>query len=578
MSKDTSTFEAMETIKRSPGEGGPAGIALVVDDDLTLRGILTDGDIRQLVLDREDLARPVSCFMRKNPITVEKGLKGADMLLALREKVRAASEAVPPGTRSPSSIGELSKIIIVDGGHLEDVLSPFELLKEQNAVNKQVVIMGLGYVGLTLAAVLADEGFQVAGIEPDESVLDALKQGEAPFFEDGLSPLIRRYLENRLVVRPNLDSPDGDIYIVSVGTPIDINQSPRMDDIRTAAAQIARVLKFNDLVIIRSTVPPQSCRETILPILEKGSGLRAGKDFFFVFAPERTVEGKALQELRDLPQIIGGFSRRCVAVAADFFSTFAPTIVRVDSLESAEMVKLINNAFRDVSFGFANQIALLCEKLGVDTVATIKAANEGYSRNPVPVPSPGVGGSCLKKDPYILLDAGNRLNVDLTLVRNGRKTNEHMIQFIVDKITDFVSRHGLSADCKVFVAGIAFKGAPETSDIRSSTGLDVINRLARDGLTNVAVFDQVVGHDTIAAAELNPAVTLEDGFRHATAVLIMNNHLSFRKLNIFHLLESMSKPGLFFDGWHEFKQGEVESVPGIEYHGLGVARSADHSD
>jgi UDP-N-acetyl-D-mannosaminuronic acid dehydrogenase len=153
-----------------------------------------------------------------------------------------------------------------------------------------------------------------------------------------------------------------------------------------------------------------------------------------------------------------------------------------------------------------------------------------------------------------------------------------MIQFIANKVMDFVSRHGLTHDCKVFVAGIAFKGVPETSDIRNSTSLDVIDQLAANGMTHVEVFDPVVGHGVFSAARLHPATTLKDGFQDATAVLFMNNHPSFRKNNIFHLLESMSKPGLFFDGWHEFKQGDVESVPGIEYHGLGVARSADHSD
>ena len=577
VTKGTSTFEAMETIKKSPSQGGPAGIALVVDDDLALLGILTDGDIRQLVLDRQDLSQPVSKFMKKNPITVEKGLKGADMVRALREKIRAESQPGPPGERRPSSVGELSKIIVVEDGRLDDVLSPFELLKEQNAVNKHVVIVGLGYIGLTLAAVLADEGFQVTGIEPDEKVLDSLQRNESPFFENGLNPLIRRYSGNRLSSLPDLDSSEGDIYIVCVGTPIDADGTPRLDDIREAATQIAGVLKFNDLVIIRSTVPPRTCRQVILPILEESTGLRAGEDFFFVFAPERTVEGKALQELRDLPQIIGGYSRRCATVAADFFGIFAPTVVRVDSLESAEMIKLINNSFRDVSFGFSNQIALLCEELGVDTVATIKAANEGYSRNPVPVPSPGVGGPCLKKDPYILLDTGDRLEVDLSLVRDGRSTNERMIQFIAKKVTDFFSRRGLAIDSKVFVAGIAFKGVPETSDIRHSTSLDVIDELKANSLSNVCVFDPVVDHRVFSDANLNPVGTLEEGFRGASAVLLMNNHPSFRKANIFQLLESMTKPGFFFDGWHEFKQGEVESMPGIEYHGLGVARSANHS-
>ena len=571
VSPDASTYEALDIIRQSPSKGGPVGIALIVEDDNHLLGILTDGDIRTLILNRVDFNDPVKKHMNKTPVTVPKDLKGSAIIRALRERI--ANPPNPEQKRNPNSLADLNKILIVDNGKIENILSPLDLLLDHNVVYRHACILGMGYVGLTLAMILADDGFQVTGIDPDPKVISSLQQKKAPFFEKGLEPLIERYFDNGFNLLSEIGDSLFDIYVVAVGTPVNREGIPIMDDIEKVLGQISRVLKFNDLIILRSTVPPRTCRNVAIPILEKGSGLKAGSEFHFVFAPERTVQGKALEELRLLPQIIGGYTTECVNAASQFFNVFSPTIVKVDSLEAAEVVKLLNNSFRDVSFGYSNQIGRYCEALNVDTVAVINAANEGYLRNPLPLPSPGVGGTCLQKDPYILYDSAKKCGVDLSVVREARKSNENMIQFVGGKIESFVSEKNLTQNIKIFILGVAFKGSPETSDIRASTSIDVIRYLESKNFSNIVVYDPIVSQGTLADAKLKSVEVAEEGFKESNIVLTMNNNPSYQNLNLFKLVSLMKKPGMLFDAWHIFQQKEVESIPGILYQGLGTHKN-----
>ncbi len=192
VSPDASVYQALEVINQSPAKGGPTGIALVVEGENRLLGILTDGDIRTLLLDRIDLDDPIKKHMNKTPVTVSKDLKGSAVVRALRERI--ANPPDPDNQRNPKNLATLSKILIADNGCIEDVISPLDLLQDHNVVYRHACILGMGYVGLTLAMVLADDGFQVTGIDPEPRVLNALRQKKAPFFEQGLEPLIERHV------------------------------------------------------------------------------------------------------------------------------------------------------------------------------------------------------------------------------------------------------------------------------------------------------------------------------------------------------------------------------------------------
>lgn len=554
--------ETMATITQAPSRGAPSGLALVVAPEGRLEGIVTDGDIRRALVDGRSLDTRIADIMVREPITVLPGLTEQEMLNTMTAKVRQS------GRIHDVKVQHL--LIVDERGCVVDLVGLFELLERMDVGARSVAVIGLGHVGLTLAAALADVGFTVCGVERQQSVVELAKSGAAPFYEAGLEPLLRHQLaEGRLEVRSALASA-ADIYVIAVGTPLAADGTPVLENVAAAAQVIGDRLKKGDLVALRSTVPVGTSRNVVLPILEQRSGLRGGPDFHLVFAPERMVEGDALNELRQLPQILGGIDARSVELATRVFSRLAPSVVKVDSLESAEMVKLANNAYRDVSFAFANEFALVCDRWNLDAVTVIEAANMGYPRNPIPLPSPGVGGFCLTKDPLIYARAGSEKGFEPVLAAAGRAINQRMAAHVAGKVLDFLGRHGKDlATCEVFLLGFAFKGVPATSDTRDSSTLLLLPLLRRAGL-KARGFDPVVSAEKIASFGVRP-VSLGEGFEGADVVVVMNNHPSYKDMDLFSLLSRMRRPGLLLDGWHIFARRDVEQIAGIEYGGLSGA-------
>jgi len=562
VTKDTTIRETMKIIDEAPHKGAPAGIALIIDKTNKLLGIVTDGDIRRATLRDVNLDSPVRDIMVKDPVTVTKGLSSGEMLDAVLKKVRES-----PRLRD----FKVDKVIVVDEkGRVDDIVSFFEIRRKSEIKTREVCIVGLGYVGLTLAASLSDVGFRIIGVDHNKEVVEKLQQGKSHVHEVGLEPLLEYHLNKTFFVKPDLERSESDVYIICVETPVDENNNPVMGPLERATTSVGGVLKKDDLVVVRSTVPVGACRNSVLQILERESGLVRGKDFFLAFAPERTIEGKAIEELKKLPQIIGGLDKISIELASKLFRELAPVIVNVDSLESAEMIKLINNTYRDLTFAYANELALICDRLGLDTVKIIEAANDGYLRGGIPLPSPGVGGTCLKKDPHIFMDSIKKAGYEPLLVKHARKINELMPSFVAEKVVRFCkSVKKDPSKIKAFIIGFAFKGRPETSDIRGSSTIDLLECLRKFKLTNVYGYDPVVPKEEIEKLGID-ACDLVQGFEKADCVLIMNNHESYSKMDIYPLLSKMNRPGLFFDGWHIFSKEIVARVDGITCDGLGV--------
>ena len=321
-------------------------------------------------------------------------------------------------------------------------------------------------------------------------------------------------------------------------------------------------------MILRSTVPIGTTRNAVVPILEKISGLKAGDDFFVAFAPERTVEGKALEELRRIPQVIGGVNHASTEFAGRLFGYLTPTTVLVDSLEEAEIVKLINNSYRDTTFAFANEVALICQKFGIDTHRVIEAANRDYARSLVPLPSPGVGGYCLEKDPFILIESARSKNHEPVLLKHARAVSEAMIDFVVEEVRRFLAEQKKNvADPKIAIFGFAFKGNPVTSDMRGSTTVKVVERL-RKHHRNIHGFDPAIKSADIRALHVRPARDPAHAFTGADAVLVMNNNPFFRELDARRLLNLSRKPVLFFDAWGLHHGPDILKVRGSHYKKL----------
>ena len=277
------------------------------------------------------------------------------------------------------------------------------------------------------------------------------------------------------------------------------------------------------------------------------------------------MAGKALKELRSLPQIIGALDSQGAEVAASIYREITPTIVILDSIEEAEMVKLVNNTFRDTIFAFSNEVALVCDSYNLDAIKVINAANEGYPRDPVPLPSPGVGGVCLKKDPYLLQVSAQAMDIEPTILGRSRIVNEFMPLHVFQKFSRFLEKTGGKlTDTRVFLVGFAFKGWPETSDMRDSPTLE-LQKLLQDAGVEITGYDPVVKAQYLDQVEGVSSISLEEGFKDADAVFVMNNHPSYEDWNLFSLLETMNKPGLFFDGWSMFRVDEVDRVEGLSY-------------
>jgi nucleotide sugar dehydrogenase len=434
--------------------------------------------------------------------------------------------------------------------------------------DSRVCIIGLGYVGLTLAVAMADVGFQVVGIEISDDVLDHLRQGRAHFLEIGLDEklesLIRR---GRFKFHQRMpEQGGGSVYIITVGTPVDDNKKTQLQAITAVAAEVAKVLKAGDLVILRSTVRLGVTRQVVKPILDA-----KGVPYQLAFCPERTLEGKALQELRSLPQIIGSIDQATALRASQLFNFLTPTIVRVSDLETAEMIKLVNNTQRDLLFAFANEVAAMADVMGVSAIEVINASNSGYPRGMMPRPGP-VAGPCLSKDPYILAEGLAQYDYTPRLAIEARRLNEAMPKDSVAQMADLLAARSVDTrGATIAVLGLTFKGEPETSDLRGSLAIPIIAELKRTfPAARLVGYDPALKPDEIATLGIEPVGSLEGAFQGAALVAIQNNHREFGRMRVRSLSSRMARCGVIYDYWNQLHGEEHFLENGVTYVGLGT--------
>lgn len=566
--EDVLLLDVLRIFENSNNYHLPGGIALVVNEVGELLGTVSEGDIRRAMLSGKSLQCQVKEVMNTNPISFKEDLSIKEILEKIPEELLK---------RKRRSRRYLGKIILTDNSKKPiRILDYHELWEQKVAMHRHLVVVGLGYVGLTMAVVMADAGFLVTGVEVDETRFNMLNSGQSYIHEVGLQDLLKEQIHKNFKVAKELPC-DGDVYIISVGTPVIIDSEgkkvPRMTFLESACMSIGMNLKRGNLVVLRSTVPIGTCRNFVKKSLEQFSGLKCGLDFHLSFAPERTAEGKALKELRTLPQIIGGFNNDSLEATAAIFRDLTPTIVKVDSLEAAEMAKLINNTFRDYIFAYSNQIAKIAAHFNIDVFAVINAANEGYVRDPVPLPSPGVGGPCLTKDPHIFASVAEEYNFNAEIFTTGRIINESMHYHVFSQVREKLGELGKELkNTKILVAGLAFKGYPETGDIRNSTSVDIA-LLFKEAGAEVFAYDAVAIKEEMEEYGLIP-VLVPEGFKNMDVVLFLNNHKSFEKLNVFDMVRSMNETPIIYDGWNLFRPDDIISSRPAVYMGLSLIKTS----
>ena len=555
----TSIRNAISLMGSSKSNKFISGIAVVVDADNHVLGVVTDGDVRRGLSKGVHVDSPIKEIANFDPLVVDRTLTNTDLRRAVIKEAR----------KRDAHYFKYGKIILIEpSGKFYDVIYLFDVLNPQ-IEEKVIAVYGLGFVGLTLAATFANVGMSVVGIDLNRTLIEKLKDGVAPFYEKGLDSILSS-LTNKQTIQytDNAEEFSADVHIISVGSPVDSQGKPNLNSVKSVAGMISKIIKRQDMVIFRSTLPIGSMREIVLPILEK-SGLKGGVDFAFAFAPERTIEGKALEELRSLPQVIGGINKESTSQAGAIFGQITKTIVEVDSLEAAELVKLVNNTFRDLVFSFANEVASICDSYNLNAFSLIHAANEGYPRDKIPFPSPGVGGTCLSKDPYLYTNPIKPHKVGPILGVASRKINRSGPEYIVTKLETFCKQSGADIEAlNILVVGVAFKGMPETSDTRDSVALDLLEKLPSKHLTQVKDF--VVLKEDIEALGVKAATgELEELLTKVDVVIFMNNHYRNNKFNVISALKRNPGPVLFFDGWNMFDQHEIESLKHVYYATMG---------
>ena len=432
-----------------------------------------------------------------------------------------------------------------------------------------VAIVGLGYVGLTFGAALADTGQKVLGIERRQDVVDATNRGRAHFSEVGLDGVLKHVTTAKRFTAKQYfqDSDSADIYVITVGTPLKDDGNARLDFIEQASREVAQNMKDGALVILRSTVKIGVARNVVAPILKE-----TGKAFHIAMCPERTLEGKAMYELRRLPQIVGADDKDTREMAARFFYQLTRTVVQVASLETAEVIKLVDNTFRDVQFGFANEVARICDALGINAIEVIEGGKFGYPRTNVALPGL-VGGPCLEKDPHILLQSLLDIGISLDITAAARRVNETQVSESVEFIASMIHHRGF-VNPKVSILGLAFKGVPSTNDLRGSMALKVIDEL-RSSVPDaeIYVYDSVCEAGEIAerVGEAVICKTLDEALEGASCTVIANNHPDFSKDPPAVLVRKMADLGFVFDYWNHFSDRRPAEI-GENYYSIGNSR------
>ena len=365
-----------------------------------------------------------------------------------------------------------------------------ELVEKFTTHQAKVGVIGLGYVGLPLAVLLAEAGYQVVGVDTDENKVAAINRGESHVLDISHETLATLVEAGRLSATTSYeDLSDADGISVSVPTPLRKTGDPDLSHIMDSARKLAPLLHSPMVVILESTTYPGTTREVVLPELEK-SGLKVGEDFFLAFSPERVDPGRTDWTTQNTPKVIGGITAECTAVAAAMYNQAIDSVVEVSSTEVAEMTKLLENTFRAVNIAMVNEMVLMCERLGLDVWEVIEAAATkpfGFMKF---TPGPGLGGHCIPIDPLYLSWKLKSVKYNARFIELASEINTAMPRYVVQRIQDAMNDGGKTIQGSRFlVLGAAFK--PNVSDTRESPAIDVIG-LLRDKGAEVSYYDPFV--------------------------------------------------------------------------------------
>lgn len=414
----------------------------------------------------------------------------------------------------------------------------------------KICVIGLGYIGLPTAAMFANAGHQVLGIDKKQAIVDALNKGEILIEEKGLADFIKKPVASgHLTAKTEIEP--ADVFIVSVPTPITEDKKADMRFVKSATEDILTVLKKGDLVILESTSPIGTVDSLMKPILDK-SGLVAGVDYNLGHSPERVIPGQILYELVHNSRVAGGYTPACAKRIAELYKSFVEGEIYETDARTAEMAKLSENTFRDVNIAFANELAKICEKQGINVWELISICNK-HPRVNIHQPGPGVGGHCIAVDPWFIVEKEPSLAQIIDLARH---TNDGMPEYVAKRCEKMLG--GLNGR-NITILGTTYK--PDVDDMRESPIIYLKADLEKAGAA-------VKVHDPFVAGKIEGVLgDLDEAAKDADLIILGVNHKDYKELD-FKKLAGLVKNKNFFDTRNFCDRVKAEEA-GFNYELLG---------
>jgi UDP-N-acetyl-D-mannosaminuronic acid dehydrogenase len=418
----------------------------------------------------------------------------------------------------------------------------------------KVCILGLGYIGLPTASLLATHGVKVAGVDINPHIISTLQNGSLHIYEPGLDKLVQKaFQQGSLTVSQQAEPADA--FIIAVPTPFYDDKRADLRAVTAASEAITSHLRQGNLVILESTSPPLTTVKVVAPILER-SGLKAGQDFFLAYSPERVLPGQILKEIIDNPRVIGGINPASAEAGSELYRLFVRGEIVLTDATTAEIVKLMENTYRDINIAIANEFSRLAERFGVDIWEAAAIANR-HPRVKILRPGPGVGGHCISVDPWFLVEAAPDL---ATLIRAARTVNDSQPQFVMELIHKAV---GEPAGKRFAVLGLSFK--PNVDDLRESPAIEVAHLLQQQG-AQVQPYEPFRPDAEIPGLALVPS--LEAALHGADVILLLVAHTQFCQLEP-QAVAQMTPARLVFDAVGGLNR-QAWRAAGFTFTGLGV--------
>lgn len=381
---------------------------------------------------------------------------------------------------------------------------------------EKLCVIGLGYIGLPTAVMFANNGKKVHGVDINTDAVDKIRNKILHIEENGLQERLNTAIDNgNLTVSTSPET--ADVFIIAVPSPIKPDKTANLEYVREATKAIVPFVRKGNLIILESTVPPRTVEDIMIPEL-KESGLVIGEDLFISHSPERVIPGRIFEELVNNSRIVGGINEESAEKTADLYRTFVKgEIIKTDAT-TAEMVKVIENTYRDVNIAFANELAKISEKIGVNVWEAIQLANH-HPRVNIHTPGPGVGGHCIAVDPWFLVELEPESS---QIIRLARNTNDSMPEFTAKKTLNVLEEHQIS-NPKVAVLGLSFKA--NVDDMRESPSLEVLHHLDTLGI-EYSVFDPHIREVKVK----NQSIDFTEALTGVDLILVLTDHNEFKSL------------------------------------------------